>query len=159
MFNLKVIFFAFLLLATDVLAARINYSAKYHDGKKVARTSKNAEIADELAPIIVQQMHTWSGGAYQAGLSKYGFVQVVNAQVAPSKGAASAQVQQMQTLIHQHANAQHQKCEYLHLFRSSYLPLRTRKQPSSTILTRLEISPAHIHIGIDKNLEGKKDQR
>ncbi|KAI1204951.1 uncharacterized protein F4807DRAFT_465185 [Annulohypoxylon truncatum] len=105
MFNMKVLFFAFLLLATDVLAARINYSAKYHDGKKVARTSKNGEVADNVAQSILSGMHTWSGGAYQAGMSKYGFIQITNSQVAASKGAASAQVQQMQTLIHQHATA------------------------------------------------------
>ncbi|KAI0896647.1 hypothetical protein F4806DRAFT_465280 [Annulohypoxylon nitens] len=105
MFNMKVVLFAFLLLAADVFAARINYSAKYHDGKKVARTSKNGEVADAVAQSILTEMHTWSGGAYQAGMSKYGFIQVVNTQVAASKGAASTQVQNMQALIHAHAHA------------------------------------------------------
>ncbi|KAI2467397.1 hypothetical protein F4781DRAFT_402259 [Annulohypoxylon bovei var. microspora] len=103
MFNMKVLFLAFLLLATDVLAARINYSAKYKDGKKTSRTSKNGEVSDERAEAILQDMHTWSGGRYLAGMSKYGFIQITNAQVAASKGAASAQVQEMQSLIHQHA--------------------------------------------------------
>ncbi|KAI0880278.1 uncharacterized protein GGS22DRAFT_175629 [Annulohypoxylon maeteangense] len=103
MFSIKVILFAFLLLAADALAARINYSAKYTDGKKIARTTKNAEVADNLSNSILHGMATWSGGAYQAALSKYGFIQITNTHVAASKGAASAQVQQMQTLIHQHA--------------------------------------------------------
>ena len=102
MFNLKVLLFAVFLLASDVFAGRINYSAKYKVGKEIKRTSKNGVVPDGTEDAIVAGMAQWSGGAYSASLSKHGFVQVVNAAAAASKGAASGQVQQMETIVRQH---------------------------------------------------------
>lgn len=101
MFNLKIAFFAVFLLAAEVFGARINYSAKYAVGNKIERTSKNGQVPDEAQDSIIQNMRTWSGGAYSASLSKHNIIQVVNNAAAASKGAASGQVQQMQTIVHQ----------------------------------------------------------
>lgn len=102
MFNIKVLLLAIFLLASDVFAIRINYSAKYKVGKKIERTSKNGgEVPDAAQDEIIQNMGRWSNGAYSAGLSKHGMIQVVNSVPAASKGAASGQVQQMQTIVRQ----------------------------------------------------------
>lgn len=102
MLNLKIFMLALLLLATDALAARINYSAKYTDGAKISRTFKNAEVADDKEQLILDGMASWSGNRYTATKSRLNIIQVVNAQPAASKGKASEQVQDMQSIVHQH---------------------------------------------------------
>ena len=102
MFNFKVLLLAFLLLATDVFAARINYSAKYHDGKKISRTSKNAEVPDDKEQLILDKMKEWSDDKYEASKSKHNIIQVTNVEVAASKGKASEEVQDMQHIVHEH---------------------------------------------------------
>ena len=99
MFHSKVLFLAFLLLATNVFAARINYSAKYHDKDKIARTSKNAEVPDDKEQLILDNMATWSDNKYNAANSKHNVIQVTNAEPAASKGKASEEVQEMQSIV------------------------------------------------------------
>jgi hypothetical protein len=101
MFNLKVLLLASLLLATDVFAARINYSAKYTDGDKIARTSKLLEVPDDKEQLILDDMGKWSDNKYSASKSKYNFIQVINAEPAASKGKASEEVQEMQSIVNQ----------------------------------------------------------
>ena len=99
MFHSKVLFLAFLLLATNVFATRINYSAKYHDKDKIARTSKNAEVPDHKEQLILDNMATWSDNKYNAAKSKHNVIQVTNAEPAASKGKASEEVQEMQSIV------------------------------------------------------------
>ncbi|KAI4128810.1 MAG: hypothetical protein LQ347_004031 [Umbilicaria vellea] len=99
MFHSKVLLLSILLLASDVFAARINYSAKYKDGDKIARTSKNAQVPDDKEQSILDHMKTWSGDKYEATKSKFNFIQVTNVEAAASKGKASEEVQEMQSIV------------------------------------------------------------
>ena len=103
MFNLKVLLLAFLLLATNVFAARINYSAKYKDGDKTQRTSKNANVPDDKEQSILDNMKTWSDNKYEAHKStRVNIIQVTNIVEAASKGKASEEVQDMQQIVNDH---------------------------------------------------------
>ena len=102
MLSFKIFIFAVLLLATDVFAGRINYSAKYHVGSTIARTSKNAEIPDSKEQLVVDKMKEWSEGKYEAAKSRHNIVQVTNVQVAASKGKASEEVQEMESIVRKH---------------------------------------------------------
>ena len=90
------------MLATDVFAARINYSAKFTDQNGVVhRTQKLGSIDDDKADLVVNNMGTWSDNKYSATLSRHNMVMVVNAVAAGSKGEASQEVQDMQSLVNQ----------------------------------------------------------
>ena len=103
MFHLKVLLLAFLLLATDAFAARINYSAKYKDGDKTQRTSKNGNVPDDKEQSILDNMKTWSNSKYEAHKNtKVNIIQVTNVQEAASKGKASEEVQDMQKIVNEH---------------------------------------------------------
>jgi hypothetical protein len=102
MFNVKVLLLAFLLLATNVLAVRVTYSAKFTGQKVGERTSKLATVEDDKGTQIIEKMATWSNGKYTAARSAsaaVNMINVVNAVEAPSKGAASDMVQEMQTIV------------------------------------------------------------
>ena len=99
MFNSKALLLAFFLLATDVFAARINYSAKYKNGDKTDRTSKNKNVPDDKEQSILDNMKAWSDNKYDATKSRHNLIQVVNAEAASSKGAASEEVQEMESIV------------------------------------------------------------
>ena len=99
MFKSQVLLLAVLVLATDVFAARITYNAKYTDGDKIARTTKNAEVPDDKEQSILDNMGTWSDDKYTATKSKHNIVVVTNAKPAASKGKASEEVQEMQSIV------------------------------------------------------------
>lgn len=101
MFNAKFLLFVFLLLAADAFAARINYSAKYKDGDKTSRTSKNGNVPDDKEQLIIDNMKTWSNDRFEAGKSRHNIIQVTNIVEASSKGAASQEVQDMQHIVNQ----------------------------------------------------------
>ena len=103
MLNLKLLLLAFLLLATDVFAARINYSASYKDGDKISHTSKNKEVPDDKEQLIVDNMRTWSDDKYEAHKNaRVRLIQVTNLKDAASKGKASEEVQEMQKIVNDH---------------------------------------------------------
>ncbi|KAI9722707.1 MAG: hypothetical protein M1812_001638 [Candelaria pacifica] len=102
MYKLNVLLMAFLLLATNVFAARINYSAKYKDGDKTSRTSKNANVPDDKEQDILDNMKSWSNDKYTASKSKFNIIQVINVEEAASKGKASEEVQDMQSIVSKH---------------------------------------------------------
>ncbi|MCJ1252092.1 hypothetical protein MMC30_009330, partial [Trapelia coarctata] len=52
MFNVKVLLLAFLLLATNVLAVRVTYSAKYTGQKVGERNQKLATVDDDKGEQI-----------------------------------------------------------------------------------------------------------
>ena len=99
MFHSKVLLLAFFLLATDVFAARITYSAKYDNNGKVARTTKNAEVPDDKEQLILDNMASWSDDKYGASKSKHNIILVVNNEPAASKGKASEEVQEMVEIV------------------------------------------------------------
>ena len=99
MLNLKVLLLAFLLLASNVFAGRINYSAKYKDGDKISRTSKNANVPDDKEQDIIDHMREWSDNKYEAGKSRHNIIQVTNIEIAESKGEASEEVKDMQHIV------------------------------------------------------------
>ena len=99
MFKSKVLLLAVLLLATDVFAARINYSAKYTDGDRISRTSKNANVPDDKEQSILDNMKTWSNDKYTATKTRHGIIQVANVEPAASKGKASEEVQDMESIV------------------------------------------------------------
>ncbi|KAL9623223.1 MAG: hypothetical protein Q9160_002538 [Pyrenula sp. 1 TL-2023] len=103
MLNFRILPLAFLLLASNVFAARINYSAKYKNGKKTSRTSKNSEVPDDKEQLILDDMQTWSDNKYSAKKNeKLNLIQVANAEPAASKGKASEEVQDMQSIVKKH---------------------------------------------------------
>ena len=58
MYNAKVflLVFFFFLLAIDAFAARINHSAKYKDGDKIARITKSANVPDDKEELIIENI-------------------------------------------------------------------------------------------------------
>ncbi|KAI9703696.1 MAG: hypothetical protein M1836_007466 [Candelina mexicana] len=102
MFKLNVLMMVFLLLTANVFAARINYSAKYKVGDKIERTSKNGEVPDDKEDDIIKNMKDWSNNKYSASKSKLNIIQVINAEPAASKGKASEEVQDMQSIVNKH---------------------------------------------------------
>lgn len=101
MLNFKVLFLAFLLLATNALAVRVTYSAKYTGQAVGERTQKLATVDDDKGEQILDHMSTWSGGKYTASRSTRvaNMIIVVNVVEAASKGAASDMLQDMQTIV------------------------------------------------------------
>ena len=102
MLNIKVILLAFLLLATNALAAvRVTYSAKFTGQKVGDRTQKLASVEEDEANQIVEHMATWSNNKYTASQSRSvaNMIIVVNAVAAASKGEASEMVQEMQSIV------------------------------------------------------------
>lgn len=101
MLNVKVLLLAFLLLATNVLAVRVTYSAKFTGQKVGERTSKLATVEDDKGEQIVEKMGTWSNGKYTAKKSgsAANMITVTNVVEAPSKGAANDMVQDMQHIV------------------------------------------------------------
>jgi len=100
--NLRVLLLAFLLLATDVFAGRISYTAKYTIGGNMQRTSKLANVPNDKEQLIIDNMGAWSDNKYTASHSKHNMVLVTNVEAAASKGQASEEVQEMQTIVNQH---------------------------------------------------------
>ena len=96
MLKAQVLLLAALLLATNVLAGRISYSASYTNGDKTQRTQKLSNVPDDKDDLIVDNMQTWSDGKYTASVSRHNIVVVANVVGAASKGLASEQVQDMQ---------------------------------------------------------------
>ncbi|KAI0843821.1 hypothetical protein F5Y00DRAFT_267187 [Daldinia vernicosa] len=102
MFTPKALLLAILLLAAETFAARINYSAKYTDGREIRHTQKLGTIPDDKVQDIIQHMRTWSNNQYDARISAHNMVIVSNTAPASSKSAASAHVQQMQSIANRH---------------------------------------------------------
>ncbi|KAF7858847.1 hypothetical protein EAF04_008889 [Stromatinia cepivora] len=98
----KLLILFFLLLTTEALAIRLNYSAKYQGGKAATFVSKNAgTIDDTVGDNIVKHMGTWSSGKYIATKSELrNLVTVKNASAAASKGVANDEVAEMQSIVH-----------------------------------------------------------
>lgn len=99
MFHSKVSLLAFLLLATEVLTARIVYSAKYKGKDRTQHTSKNANVPDDKKQLIIDNMRTWSDNKYSAGLSRHVDILVTNAEPAASIGKAGEEIQEMQSIV------------------------------------------------------------
>ncbi|KAJ8062849.1 hypothetical protein OCU04_008104 [Sclerotinia nivalis] len=101
MYTPKLLFLCLLLLATETLAIRLNYSAKYQGGKAATFVSKNAgTIDDAIGDNIVKHMGTWSSGKYIATKSELrNLVTVKNASAAASKGVANDEVAEMQSIV------------------------------------------------------------
>jgi hypothetical protein len=98
----KALIFAFLLLATDVLAVavRCTFSVTVTDiesGKPGHRTSKMAEVDQDKADSIVANMATWSGGKYRAQRSRVPNMITVTGTTTSSQ--ANAMVQDMQRVV------------------------------------------------------------
>ena len=102
MLQLKALLLASLLLTTEVLAARITYSAKFHDGHKIPHTSKLGNVPDDKEQDILDNMAHWSDNKYSAKKSKHNMILVVNAEAAASRGKASEEIQEMQSIVHKH---------------------------------------------------------
>lgn len=102
MFNVKVLLLAFLLLATNVLAVRVTYVAKFTGQLVTDRTSKLATVDDHKGEQIIEKMATWSNGKYKAarsGSAAVNMINVVNVVEAPTKGVATDMVQEMQHIV------------------------------------------------------------
>ena len=100
MFNLKVLFLAFLLLAADALAARVIYSGNFAGSSVSTRTQKATVVDDAKAEAILENIATWSNGEFTASKGRTtGIVTVVNVEAAASKGKASELVQNMQAVV------------------------------------------------------------
>ena len=99
MFKSQVLLLAALLLVTDVFAARISYSAKYTNGDNTQRTQKLGNVPDDKADLIVNNMQTWSNDKYTATQTRHNIIVVANVEAAASKGLASEQVQDMQSIV------------------------------------------------------------
>ncbi|KAI8965297.1 hypothetical protein F5Y11DRAFT_344738 [Daldinia sp. FL1419] len=102
MFNVKTTLAVILLLATEALAARISYSAKYADNFEVRRFQKLAIIPDEKAGGVIEHMGTWSNSRYTAKASHHDMIIVSNTVPALSKNDATAEVEEMQSIVRQH---------------------------------------------------------
>ena len=102
-----VIILFLLSLATNVLAARVNYVAEYHgvgiDGKEgIQKEKKAGGNVEDPKDAIVSRIGTWSNGKYKA--SKHaatGIITVTNNSPASGKSAATSMVQDMQQTVNQ----------------------------------------------------------
>lgn len=99
MFISKVVLLAFFLLAIDVFAARVVYSAKYKVLGEVKREKKNANVPDHKEQSVLDNMKSWSDKKYDAEKSRHNMVLVVNAEPAEAKGKANDEVQEMQSMV------------------------------------------------------------
>lgn len=101
MFIFKALLLAVLLPVTDVCAARIYYSAKYthSDNNDISRTSKSANVPDDKVDLIVTNMQIWANDKYTATNSRHNMITVANVEPAASKGKASEEVQDMQSIV------------------------------------------------------------
>ena len=100
-----VIILFLLSLATNVLAARVNYVAEYNgvqiDGKPgLVKEKKAGGSVEDPKDSIVSKIGTWSGGKYKA--SKHaatGIITVTNTSPAANKAAATSMTQDMQHTV------------------------------------------------------------
>ncbi|KAI1853153.1 hypothetical protein JX265_011434 [Neoarthrinium moseri] len=109
MFNVKVAILAFFLLATSVLADKINvsYIQRYNGGQmgeQRTSTSKEYEVddddKDDIKERIVSKMGSWSGGRYQASESRFrGIIQITSNTVSDSKGRAGEVIEDMTKIL------------------------------------------------------------
>ena len=100
MIYFKALVFAFLLLATEVLATRCTYSVKHSDiasGMPGNHNSKLAEMDQDKADSVVTNMGTWSGGKYQAKKSRAPNMIIVSGTTTSSQ--SNAMIQDMQHVV------------------------------------------------------------
>ena len=106
MLNLKVLMFALLLLAADVLAVRCTYSVTHSDvaaGKPGQRNSKLAEMDQDQADSVVENMGTWSNGKYSAKKARLPNMITVSGTTTSSQ--SNAMIQDMQHIVQTHYKA------------------------------------------------------
>ncbi|OTB11608.1 hypothetical protein K445DRAFT_15665 [Daldinia sp. EC12] len=102
MFLVRVLLLPVLLLGGRAPATRISYSARYMKGNEIGRTSKLTIIPDNKVQDVVQNMRAWSNNRYDARISAHNIIIISNIDPAISKGSASTQVMEMQSIVNQH---------------------------------------------------------
>ncbi|CCD54588.1 hypothetical protein BofuT4_uP126360.1 [Botrytis cinerea T4] len=85
---------------------RLNYSAKYENGKVTTYTSKNAgAISNAVGDKLIANMNIWSGGKYTAARSIVkNLITVKNIVPAATKGIGSDEVNEMQRIVNNNIN-------------------------------------------------------
>ncbi|MCJ1278048.1 hypothetical protein MMC21_005862 [Puttea exsequens] len=101
MFNLKVFFLAFLLLATNVLAARIRYNASFpHNGITDSTGKNGGRIDDSKVQVIVDNIGSWSDNKYSATFrADLNLITVTNVNAAASSNDAHDEVKDMEHVV------------------------------------------------------------
>ncbi|KAF2148066.1 hypothetical protein K461DRAFT_272244 [Myriangium duriaei CBS 260.36] len=103
MFNTKAILLGALLLTSNVMAAKIQYQARYKVGKNVKFENKPGTIPDAKVDTILKGVDGWSGHKYRAVKSSGGYaVQVFNTNSAVSYGSTKGLIQEMETIVSKH---------------------------------------------------------
>lgn len=102
--NAKILLFTTLLLSADVFATtKIDYTAKYHDGKNVKQLTVKDEIPDKKAPNIVKGMVKWSQDKFKAVQDqKTKIVHVITVQITESEKKAQEVIKDMKEVIKKH---------------------------------------------------------
>lgn len=102
--DLFLLILGLILLATDVLGARVTYTAWYTQGLggHPAYTSRHGTIADGHVEPLIEHISQWSGGRYTAARSRHNLITVRAHQRVHTKNEASQKVQNMVHLICQH---------------------------------------------------------
>ncbi|KAF2154515.1 hypothetical protein K461DRAFT_319067 [Myriangium duriaei CBS 260.36] len=92
-----------LLLSNSVLAAKIQYQARYKVGKVPKTTSKTGDVPDGKVQAIVDGMGLWSGYKYKATKTPGSTgLQVFNANNAISFDRTGPMLQEMESLVKKH---------------------------------------------------------
>ena len=105
MFSLKILLLALCLLATNILAVRVTYSAKFTGQKASEHTQRLDTVDDDKGVQILEHMFAWSGGKYMASRVRVlNMILVVNVEAAESKGRASEMIQQMVSIVSRNYN-------------------------------------------------------
>jgi hypothetical protein len=108
MFAFKAYFLAFLVFATAAFAGRVTFTAKYPGGLggSSQRTPMAEQYDDDKTQSILDNMNTWSNGAYSANKNERTGIVIVtdsdSSHVYPSKNDAITAVRAMIDLVSQH---------------------------------------------------------
>ena len=100
---MRVVFLITLLYVGGAVAAKVNYYARFEDGRRLKHAAKSAEITEKQIEMVVGGMKAWSDSKYTASkLKKKDVVQVINVEPAESKSEAVDTVKDMQDIVNKH---------------------------------------------------------
>ncbi|KAI1452117.1 hypothetical protein F4805DRAFT_463089 [Annulohypoxylon moriforme] len=107
MFIFKAYLLAFFVFAATAIAGRVSYTAKYNGGKMGTQRVPIAEqYDDDKSQKVLQDMHAWSGGKYDAKKNDRTGIIIVSEtdtkKVWPSKDGALTVVRDMISVVGAH---------------------------------------------------------
>ncbi|KAF2153748.1 hypothetical protein K461DRAFT_292462 [Myriangium duriaei CBS 260.36] len=91
-----------ILLAGEVLCAKIAYVGRYLENQQLLKHIRSDTIPDNKVQIVLKGVKRWSQDDFNAKQADNGIITVYNVQYADSKGEAVSMVREIQSKVKRH---------------------------------------------------------